>query len=249
MAKRPTDGLRPVPGLARADSTAQQIKGLILRHRLHSGDPLPTESELSEALGVSRSSVREAIRRLSTLDIVEVRHGQGTFVGNLTLAPLVEGLVFRGTLSPGDDFRALREVVEVREALDLSLAHSLADAMRDTVDETLEKLVAQMEARAAQGERFLDADREFHSVIAAKLGNDLFTQLVTAFWEVHSIVAPHLGVTDKANETTARAHRAILVAATAGDVVALRTAIVEHYAPLRESLRISPSAVEEVKRR
>lgn len=240
MAKRPVDGLHPVGAVARADSTAQQIKGLILRHRLHSGDALPTESELSEALGVSRSSVREAIRRLSTLDIVEVRHGQGTFVGNLTLAPLVEGLVFRGTLSPGDDFRALREVVEVREALDLSLATSLAGAMRGTVDETLEQLVSQMEVRAAHGERFLEADRAFHSIIAAKLGNELFTQLVTAFWEVHSIVAPHLGVTDKANETTARAHRAILNAATAGDAKALRAAIVDHYAPLRDSLRSAP---------
>src|SRR5688572_20396388 len=97
------DSGRAAPMQPRAESTAQQVKAYILRNHLRPGDLLPTETELCDTLGVSRSSVREAIRRLATLDIVEVRHGYGTFVGNLTLAPLVEGLVFRGTLSPGDE--------------------------------------------------------------------------------------------------------------------------------------------------
>src|SRR5690606_5758741 len=87
----------------------EEIKGLILRSGLKPGDPIPTEAELCQVLGVSRSSVREAVRTLATLDIVEVRHGHGTVVGQMSLAPLVETLVFRGVLSPGADLDALRE--------------------------------------------------------------------------------------------------------------------------------------------
>jgi DNA-binding FadR family transcriptional regulator len=222
----------------RAETTAQQIKAYILRNHLRPGDLLPTEAELCETLGVSRSSVREAIRRLATLDIVEVRHGYGTFVGNLTLAPLVEGLVFRGTLSPGDEFRALREVVEVRISLDLAHADALAAVMAGTANPDLERLAAEMEEKAERGEPFLEADREFHSILASKLGNQLFEQLVTAFWEVHSVVAPALGVgSPEGLEDTARAHRAMLTAAEAGDADALRSAITAHFLPLQENMR------------
>lgn len=227
--------------LARADSTAQRIKSYILSNRLRPGDLLPTEAALGSTLGVSRSSIREAIKRLATLDIVEVRHGHGTFVGNLSLAPLVEGLVFRGVLSPGDELAALRQVVAVRLALDTALADSLIDAMRGTPDPELDRIVEEMERRNDNGQPFLEEDRQFHSILASKIGNPLFEQLVTAFWEVHSAVAPRLGLpTARRLADTVKAHRAILRAAEAGDVTALKAAIVDHYAPLQESLAPKP---------
>ncbi|MDN5737049.1 MAG: GntR family transcriptional regulator, partial [Brevibacterium aurantiacum] len=103
-------------------TTSDRIKDLILSDGLRPGDLLPTEGELCDRLGVSRSNVREAIRKLSTLDIVDVRHGHGTYVGEMSLDALVEALVFRGVLSPGDDLRALRDVVEVRQALDFGMS-------------------------------------------------------------------------------------------------------------------------------
>lgn len=226
-----------IPPVPRADTTAQRIKNYILSNRLHPGDVLPTESVLCTALNVSRSSVREAIKRLATLDIVEVRHGYGTFVGNLSLAPLVEGLVFRGVLSPGDDLAALREVVEVRRSLDLALSDALVDAMRGADHPELDSLVEAMEKHSARGEPFLEEDRRFHAILASKIGNQLFEQLVVAFWEVHSAVAPRLGLpTARRIADTVSAHRAILRAAEAGDTTALKAAIIDHYAPLQELL-------------
>ena len=112
----------------RRSTTADQIKQLIIARGLTPGDPLPTEAELCEELDVSRSSVREAIRTLSTLDIVDVRHGHGTYVGPMSLDPMVEALVFRGVLSPEGSLQSLREVVEVRLALDLSMAERVVAA-------------------------------------------------------------------------------------------------------------------------
>lgn len=221
----------------RRSSVTDQIKDYILIHRLHPGDPLPTEAELCAELDVSRSSVREAMRTLAALDIVEVRHGYGSYVGRLSLAPLVEGLVFRGVLSPGDDFTALREVVEVREALDLAMAEQVCAALAETASTELSQLVAAMEEKSARGELFSEEDRAFHAALLDHLDNALVGQLVTAFWEVNTVVYPRLGLPPAVGlDDTARAHGQMLRAAEAGDVKAYRMAVVQHYLPLRRGL-------------
>ncbi|MEV7960736.1 FadR/GntR family transcriptional regulator [Oerskovia paurometabola] len=229
----------------RPPTTTEQIKDYILRAHLRPGDLLPTEAELCSLLGVSRSNVREAIRTLAALDIVEVRHGYGTYVGQLSLKPLVEGLVFRGVLIPGDDFSALREVVEVRQALDLSMAEQIVTEMAGTSNPDLESLVAAMERKAQRGEDFFEEDREFHSHLLAHLDNFLVAQLGTAFWDVHQVVSPKLGLpAPEQIDLTAKAHGAMLRAAEAGDADAYRAAVVAHYAPLQDALRHVAATVE-----
>ncbi|HEX7804909.1 MAG TPA: GntR family transcriptional regulator [Cellulomonas sp.] len=224
-------------------TTADQIKNLILLGRLRPGDPLPTETELCASLGVSRSSVREAIRTLVALDIVEVRHGHGTFVGQLSLAPLVEGLVFRGVLSPGDNLSSLREVVEVRIGLDLAMSDRIVDALRGTENPDLEALVAAMEEKSRHGGDFFEEDRAFHALLLSHIDNALVGQLVTAFWDVHAAVLPLLGVTPSDRlDDTARAHGLMLRAAQAGDVEAYREAVIAHYGPLRAALEDARAA-------
>lgn len=216
-----------------ASEAAREIKRLILRTGLHTGDPLPSESELCEQLGVSRSSVREAIRTLQTLDIVEVKHGRGTFVGAMSLQPLVETLAFRSVISPGDDFRALREVVEVRMSMDLNFADRIVARLTGTHHESLHALVDEMVAAAARGESFATADRQFHTQLLQETGQEIVSQLVAAFWDVHTAVLPQLSIPTPSDiELTARAHGAILSAAEAGDADAYRLAVHDHYAPL-----------------
>lgn len=216
------------------------IKEYLLQHRLHPGDSLPTESVLCDQLGVSRSSVREAIRTLSALDIVEVRHGTGTFVGNLSLEPLVNGLAFRGVLSPGEDYAALREVVEIRTALDLGVAEKLVTAVQGTENGELHELVAQMVALSHRGEAFTVQDRAFHVALLAKLPNRLLGQMVEALWEVHTRVLPRLGVPAPADILeTAAAHGEMLRAAERGDLTGYRAAVVRHYQPLLRVLEKS----------
>lgn len=235
MAKHPRPGA--------ASAAQESIKEYLLEHRLRPGDPLPSESVLCEHLGVSRSSVREAIRTLSALDIVEVRHGTGTFVGNLSLDPLVNGLAFRGVLTPGEDYEALREVVEIRTALDLGVAEPLVAAVQGTVTAGLHELVAQMVKLSERGEAFTAQDRAFHVALLAKLPNRLLGQMVEALWEVHTRVLPRLGVPTPADIVeTAAAHGDMLRAAERGDLGGYRTAVIRHYRPLLRVL--DASAVE-----
>ena len=224
-------------GTGRKVTTSDRIKDLILSDGLRPGDLLPTEGELCSRLGVSRSNVREAIRKLSTLDIVDVRHGHGTYVGEMTLDALVEALVFRGVLSPGDDLDALRDVVEVRKALDHGMSEQIVDALNGTENSELKDLVDEMTALAADGKTFPQQDRAFHTGLLAKLGNSLVGQLVAAFWDVHTAVLPKLNVAVAADlEQTAHAHGLMLEAAESGDAEAFRAAITAHYEPIMRAL-------------
>ncbi|WP_172895814.1 FadR/GntR family transcriptional regulator [Brachybacterium vulturis] len=220
-----------------------RIQELILVEGLRPGEPMPTESALCERLRISRSSVREAMRTLASLDIVEVRHGHGTFVGQLSLSPLVEGLLFRARLDDGNDLRALREVVELRIAIDLSVAEQLAEIYRDSANPDLERLVEQMRELASTGRPFPEADAAFHTALFSRLDNRLLRQLAQAFWEIHTAALPLLELPPAEDILdTVDAHQAMLSALEAGDVIAYRRAVLEHYRPLGRVLDAAASA-------
>lgn len=224
-------------GTMRRAETADRIRDLILTRELRSGDLLPTETEMCDALDVSRSSVREAIRSLATLDIVEVRHGHGTFVGKMSLDPMVQALVFRGVLSSGDNLRSLREIVEVRLALDLAMAEQIVGALAGSEQPELAELVAQMVANAEAGATFLEADRAFHTRLLDAVDNQLAGQLVGAFWDIHTAVLPRLGLALPGDmQQTAHAHGEMVTAALAGDLAGYRHAVITHYEPLQRML-------------
>ena len=229
-------GLTTTP-MTQSSTAIAEIKNYILAKGLQPGDALPTESQLCTDLGVSRSSVREAVRTLVALDIVEVRHGHGMFVGKVSMRPMVESLLFRGLLNPGDDRRGLRDIVEVRITLDNALTEPVTQAWKNRQDPELDQIVEQMDLRAQKGELFTDQDRRFHMRLLEPLDNHLFLHLTEAFWAVHTLTVRLLdGPRSEDMVATARAHRDMFRAARAGDAQAYRQATAQHYAPLLATL-------------
>ncbi|MCK8431757.1 FadR family transcriptional regulator [Streptomyces sp. D2-8] len=193
-------------------------------------------------LGVSRNSVREALKALQALDILEVGHGYGTYVGQASLTPLVDGLAFRTlarhddglafcTLARHDDDTcALAEILQVREALEEGLIRRVATTATEAEPDKLEDVVTRMEAARGTGRSFPELDREFHEVLYASLGNDLVLQLLAAFWTVCRPVTGARGrPDDPPPEITVRRHRDIVTALRARDVEGARRAMAVHF--------------------
>lgn len=234
-ASRHTARVSAAPG-----SVVERIKELIVREGLRPGDPLPTELELTDALGVSRSRVREAVKTLVALDIVEVRHGFGTYVGRMSLDALVQALAFRSLVGPAADQRhLLLDLIDVRQMLETSLAPVVVQQVTGEVLDALAATTQVMAAKAARGEEFREEDREFHALLVGATGNALAVQLTEAFWDVHALSTAVVGPPTDLVET-AQAHVAVVDAARAGDAVALAAAIVRHYDPVRRRLDAAP---------
>ncbi|MGY0023912.1 FadR/GntR family transcriptional regulator [Streptomyces sp. YJ-C3] len=207
------------------------VTQLILDTGLRPGELLPTEAELMDTLGVSRNSVREALKALQALDIVEIRHGYGTYVGQASLTPLADGLTFRTLLRPADDAHALAEILQVREVLEEGLIRRVAAAPPDDdVLDRLDVIVRKMSEAGQAGEPFADLDRAFHETLYRSLGNELIPQLLGAFWNVFDRVA---GVRrwahDPAPEVTVERHRAIVAALRAGNAAGAQEAMAHHF--------------------
>lgn len=227
-------------------STADAIKSYIVEAALRPGDLMPTEDELGQAIGVSRSSVREAIRTLASLDIVEVRHGHGTYVGPMSLAPLVNGLVFRLTVDAAHTLKSMHDVVRTRLALDLALAEEVVAVHRGRQDGELLALVATMRAKRAAGESFMAEDSAFHARLLRDVDNALLGELAGAFWQIHTRALPLLGISPPEDlDVTLDAHGELLRTLAAGDSDAYRAAIRTHYAPLQRAIERTMAARDE----
>lgn len=234
-AQRPTSRTRR--GFSATEAAVQGIKDFIRGSKMQPGDPLPTEAVLCDELGFSRSSIREAIRILTTLDIVEVRHGYGTYVSQMSLQPLVDGLVFRAVLGAERSLDTLSNVVDAREALDLSVGIQLVGRLAEDDLSRLRALVAEMKSRDQVGESFAEQDRQFHQLLLANVENPLIRELSDAFWQVHMEVVPILEL-DKPQHMgqTVSAHEEIVDAIEGSDLQAYQESVRRHYSPLREAL-------------
>ena len=221
-------------------SVVDDIKQYIIEERLAPGDPLPSESALCEELGVSRPRLREALRTLQSLDIVTIQHGLGMRVGELSLSPMIEALLFRTRLAVDDPLRAVSEVLDLRQRMDLSVAAELPAAVDRARRDELSGLVRAMQEHHAAHESFAMEDRAFHAVLLGALENKLFAQVNSAFWQIHTEALPLLGIPPAQDlADTIDAHQAMLEAIDAGDTMAYERAVVAHYRPLRRQLEVA----------
>jgi DNA-binding FadR family transcriptional regulator len=226
-----------VDGRPRAvlDPLAEQILGLIRERGLRVGDAVPTEIELIEQLSVSRNSVREAMRALRTLGIVEVRHGHGTYVADVPLPALSPSLAFRALVEPDEDrLKGLRNLVDVRELVEVGVVDRLVGRVPAEALDALEELCDQMAST------HLDPrlDREFHRTLFGCLDNPLIGQLADLFWDAYLAARAGMDLEppQAATGRTVALHRGIVAALRAGDAAAARDATVEHFTEIKQRL-------------
>ncbi|MGH3588478.1 MAG: FadR/GntR family transcriptional regulator [Pseudonocardia sp.] len=214
----------------------ERVKELILEKGLASGDPMPTEAELVEQLRVSRNSVREALKALQALGIVEIRHGFGTYVGECSLDPFADALVFRGRKSIRGDRQELREIIDLRQALEIGLMGQLITTVDDAALARLRDRLRDLEEHAGQGPAGDAADRAFHDELYASLGNQLMSQLLRVFWDVYHDLSRELPPVEEDHDDIIAVHRAIYDAVAAGDAARAGAAIDDHFRGIRQRI-------------
>jgi DNA-binding FadR family transcriptional regulator len=212
----------------------ERIKEYILDHNLKPGDPLPTEQELARQLGIGRNSLREALKSLGTIGVIETRHGLGSFVGHASLAPLIAGMAFNLVQSINHDTRTLRELLQLREILEVGLVGRATGQHTPEQLARLEDLVLTMEDEATQGFIGVEADRAFHETLYEPLNNQAVTLLLRTFWDILAVVASQLPAASHSPQINAHWHRAIVEAIRAEDSAAAVAAMEVQFIGARE---------------
>lgn len=224
----------------RQELLQDDIIELILTKQLSTGDPLPTEKKLIEELGVGRNSLREALKVLEGMGVIEVRHGFGTFVGGHALNSMTRGLTFRGRLSLFHGGREALELTDVRQALEVGLISQSVPLIGEESLQALQEAVAGMEANMKTGQPWSEWDQKFHAALYSPLKNELLSGLLDVFWQVYNNIAATLDAVAPTTETQmeelVQAHRALYLAVKEQDPARASELMEAHFEGLRGRL-------------
>ena len=224
---------RPVGARANQVELQTRIQKYIVNNGYAAGAPLAPEATLMEEFGVSRHPLREAMKALEALGIVDIRHGYGTFVGSGTFAALEIGLRFRTALSAKSDFSDMRDLMEIRETLEIGLTRRLITSESDVDLKALEDAVRRMEVAAEGGHVDVDADWTFHRTLYEPLNNAVLLELLAVFFKVFVELEPVIPMGTRSPTEVAGWHRRIFNAVRARDAVGLAEAMDRHFDGLR----------------
>lgn len=221
--------LRPFTRPALYEVIAERLLSHVVQSELAPGDKLPGERELARRLGVSRTTVRQAIVALQTQDILDVRHGGGTFLRHLDpTSPAVARLVRRR--------RELPHVLEARHALEVRIATLAARRASDEDLDRIEQALDHMRGEVTAGEIGLRGDSEFHAAVTAAAHNPVLAELMDHLAEaIAETRSESLSQPGRPPRSLAD-HEAIAAAIRAGDATAAGDAMrahIDHVADLK----------------
>jgi len=222
--------------MALTDGAILNIKEMILNGQLKPGDRLPREAVLAEQLGLSRNSLREAVRALVLINVLDVRQGDGTYVTSLEPDLLLDALTFVVDFHRDD---SVLEFLRVRRILEPAAA-SMA-ALRVTVDELAAlQIVVDASSPESQPEELLGLDIEFHRLIGVASGNAVLASLLEGLSAPTNRARIWRGRTQAgAQERTVREHQLILDSLASGEPELAHAAMVNHVAGVENWLRLA----------
>ncbi|MCT2176277.1 FadR family transcriptional regulator [Brachybacterium muris] len=199
--------------MAVTDKAISAIKNMIIDGELKPGDRLPPEKQLSERIGVSRNSLREAVKALSVIQVLSVRQGDGTYVTSLEPELLIEALGF--VLDLHQDAEVLH-IMEVRRLLEPTAVEKAGDHLEEADYQYLEGLMAPLGPDSPVGE-LVEADIAFHHHINAHCGNAYLSSLLDGFASATARARLWRGLTEGASVgRTLEEHYRIINAMRAG---------------------------------
>ncbi|WP_442577327.1 FadR/GntR family transcriptional regulator [Microbacterium sp. F51-2R] len=220
--------------MAVTDEAILRIKEMITSGALGPGDRLPPEKELSESLGLSRNSLREAVKALEVIRVLDVRRGDGTYVTSLEPRVLLEAMNFVVDLHTD---HSVLEVFGVRRILEPAAAALAALRLSEADADTLAELIDQTDIDG-NIEDLVAHDLEFHQRIADASGNEYLARLLESLSGGTVRARIWRGITQRgAADRTLEEHRMILAALRRQDPDLARARMLAHIGGVEEWLR------------
>jgi GntR family transcriptional repressor for pyruvate dehydrogenase complex len=196
----------------------------LLSGEFKAGQRIPSERQLAEALGVGRSAVRETVKSLSLLGLIEQRPGDGTYLtkSNSDLLPRV----IEWGLLLGE--RRVHELIEIRHHLEIILAGLAAERRTQDQLQRMQTLIAEMTDAGDDYPRYVEADIAFHLEIAAASGNAGLAGILESVQSLLRVWATRVISAAKETKTSLAMHIAILEAIEKQDADGTRAAMTAH---------------------
>jgi GntR family transcriptional repressor for pyruvate dehydrogenase complex len=211
------------------EEVAKQIEALILQ-KMRPGDKLPAERELAELLGVSRSSIRDAIRRLELMGLVEPRQGAGTVVREISpdalVNPLANVIQHKRQL--------VGELLDFRRMLEPPLAARAATHASAEDVAAMEEILRRQSAKVRGGDVAVEEDSEFHYRIAMASGNSVVLKVVDIVMDLLRETRERSLQSQGRPQKSLAGHRRILSAIRRRDPAAAQAAMRQHIADVEK---------------
>ncbi|PRD54979.1 FadR/GntR family transcriptional regulator [Phyllobacterium myrsinacearum] len=222
-------GLKSIKPLSRAPllhvSVQESLRAYIDENGLQAGAPLPPEGDLAHQLGVSRNSVREGIKALESVGVLESRRGVGVFVKAFSFEPLLENLAY----GLGGALKQIEEVIVIRRTLEVGLIDKTLKAIGPEDIRELREVLERMRIHAERNEAFVEEDKLFHTLLFRCQKNETLVRLIEVFWMAFYKASNFVNLENTDPMQTWRDHKAIVDAVEAGNLGDARGHLDRHY--------------------
>lgn len=214
------------------EQVAEQLMAMLRDKHLRPGDKLPPERELAAMMQVSRPSLREALRALSLMNVLEVRQGAGTFVTSLETELLVEHLDFVLSL----DESSLIELFEARKIVEIGIAGLAAQRITGEELAELEAGLARSQETLHHPADFLQADEKLHKTIIKAARNPIMSRVIDSISRLLMVSRSRTVEIARVRTQTVQDHRAIVAALKRRDPEAAQEAMLQHLNNVEQGL-------------
>jgi DNA-binding FadR family transcriptional regulator len=211
-----------------SDEVRVQILDLIQRGTVAPGQPLPSERELMERLGVGRPAIREAMQSLETIGLIEIRHGGRARVTEPSIGRMVDQISETMKHLLAHSPASLENLKEARATIERELARAAARRRSAGDVDRLTEILTEQTLAVDDLVRFRGLDGRFHREIAGISGNPIFSALVDAVFRWLSDFHVDLVSVPGLEQLTLAEHREILAAIARGDADAAGIAMGDH---------------------
>ena len=211
--------------MTRAGLVEQQLRDHVINNNLEPGHKLPSESELANLLGVSRTAIREGFKSLEAAGVIDTQHGKGRFVGKFDASSIADNLAVSLTI----DRASLKDILEIRKALETGFLAQAAALLRPEDFEELDGLVLRMGLKVKEPATFLQEDMEFHRILFSKLNNRVLINFLEIFWKLFGQIEEGTGHSAKQLTEAVNEHKVIVAALRKGQVSRAKDLLEAHF--------------------